>query len=247
MEFLALLASLPSESDILLSFFKNTRMTKINNKIIYKSTFEGKKILLLNSGIGKVNAAHSVTFLIEHFPVRGIINFGIGGAYRHSGLEHGDIAVALKEVYGDEGAFTQAGWKGLQEIDIPLIMKGKKIYFNEFPLDRSLLERALKCLNPITHHVSPITNIKSGNFVTVSSVSGTQKRAHELEKRFHAVCENMEGAAVAQVCTLYNIPMLEIRGISNIAGVRDKRTWRAERASENCQQAVLNIISSGCI
>ncbi|MCK5512174.1 MAG: futalosine hydrolase, partial [Thermodesulfovibrionia bacterium] len=91
---------------------------------------------------------------------------------------------------------------------------------------------------------SRITRVKSGAFVTVSTSTGTHTRAVELEKRFKAICENMEGAAIAQICTLYNIPMFEIRGVSNIVGVRDKRKWNLPRASDNCQEAVLKMISS---
>jgi futalosine hydrolase len=84
--------------------------------------------------------------------------------------------------------------------------------------------------------------IKTGNFITVSAVSGSQKRAKDLGKRFGAVCENMEGAAIAQVCALYELPMIELRGISNMAGVRDKRKWNLKIASENCQKLVLETI-----
>ena len=51
----------------------------------------------------------------------------------------------------------------------------------------------------------------------------------------------MEGAAIAQVCTIYKIPMLEIRGISNIVGERDKRKWNLGLASENCQKLLLKL------
>ena len=53
----------------------------------------------------------------------------------------------------------------------------------------------------------------------------------------------MEGAAIAQVCAIYNIPVFEIRGISNIAGIRDKRRWNLSLASENCQKAGMELIS----
>jgi futalosine hydrolase len=121
-----------------------------------------------------------------------------------------DIAIAEKEIYGDEGVITAKGWKGIREIGIPLVTKKGKKFLNEFPLDRRLWRGAVTCLRPVTHYTSRITKIQSGNFVTVSTVSGTRKRAQELERRFQAICENMEGAAVAQVCTIYNIPMLDI-------------------------------------
>ncbi len=78
--------------------------------------------------------------------------------------------------------------------------------------------------------------------MTVSAATGTNKRAEELEKRFSAVCENNEGEAIAQICAIYGIPLFEIRGISNTAGVRDKRKWNLKLASENCQKAVLEMI-----
>ena len=121
------------------------------------------------------------------------------------------------------------------ETGIPLVEAGKNKYYNEIPLDRVL---AQKCIN-YTHMVA---RSMVGSFVTVSATSGTHKRALNLEKRFDAICENMEGAAIAHVCILYKVPFLEIRGISNIAGVRDKRRWRLKHASRNCQKAALEII-----
>ena len=56
--------------------------------------------------------------------------------------------------------------------------------------------------------------------------SGLAVRGNELAARFNAICENMEGAAAAQVCTLYEVPFLELRGISNL--VEDRNTARVE-------------------
>ncbi len=241
MEFLAILTSVPFESEIILSQLKNVRKTEIAGKTAYKGKLSNINILLMNTGIGDVNAAHSATGIIEHFPIRYIINSGVGGAYPHARLEIGHIAIALKEIYSDKGVISSKGQKGLKEIGIPLVQAGRRKYFNEFPFDKNLVQKVLK---RITHHASRITEIKSGNFITVSSATGTYKRALELEKKFNAICENMEGAAIAQVCAIYKIPMLEIRGISNIVGERNKRKWNLKLASENCQRAVLRVIKS---
>ncbi len=284
MEFLALLSSMPFESNKILSQLKNIRRTKIAGKTVCTGKLLNTGILLMNTGIGKVNAAHSATGIIEKFPVRGIINLGVGGAYPESGLKVGDIAVALREIYGDEGVISLKGrdrpayrtgrlvpsWKNLKSIGIPLVQTGRKKYFNEFPLDKKIAQKVLDSIPPNPPQLSCLPlpqllssdrktqgqdvaageskkrgcRVKSGNFITVSSTTGTHKRAVELKKRFNAICENMEGAAIAQVCAIYKIPMLEIRGISNIAGIRDKRKWNLKLASENCQKAVLGIISS---
>lgn len=238
MKFLAMLSSMPLESDTVLAHLKNVHAVEVAGKIVYKGRLSGNDILLLNTGIGKVNAAHSATCIIEHFPVRGIVNIGVGGAYPGSGLNIGDIASASKEIYGDEGVITSKGWESLKKIGIPLVQDGKKRYFNEFLLDKTL---SIKSVRLVTRHSSLIT--KSGPFITVSAATGTRKRAIELEKRFNAICENMEGAAIAQICTIYKIPMLEIRGISNIAGERNKKKWDLKLASENCQNVILSLLT----
>ena len=224
---------MPFESDLVLASMKTPRASEVAGKKVYKGSLSGVKILLLNTGIGKINAAHSATIVIENFQVSKIINFGIGGAYPGSGLVNGDVAIASKEILGDEGVITSKGWEGLAKIGIPLVLVGRKKYFNEFPVG--------------VIHELPLHDdfkIKSGAFVTVSAASGSTQRAKEIKRRFSAICENMEGAAIAQTCMIYNIPAFEIRGISNTAGVRDKRRWDMELASLNCQKVAMEAICS---
>lgn len=237
MKFISLMTSVPLESDIVLSSMKCKRTRIIAGKTVFQCRHNGRRILLVHTGIGKVNAAHAATAIIERFHIQCMIHFGIGGASPGSGLTKGDLAVATHEIFGDEGVFGEQDRKGMERIGIPLVRTRNKTFFNTYPLDRQLLCKALSTL-------SGIKTVKKGNFVTLSAVSGTQKRARELEKRFHAICENMEGAALAQICTMYGIPLLELRGISNTAGVRDKRRWDFKGASENCQKAVLEVIES---
>lgn len=201
----------------------------------------GKRVILAVSGIGKVNAAHATTSLIHEFPPAMIINIGIGGAYPSSGLKTGDVAIAEKEIYGDEGVLLKDGFHGLDLIGIPLVKRGRKKYFNAFPLDKPLIRKAVRAAQLVTHHASPVT-VKKGTFLTLSTCTGTKKRAIELERRFGAVCENMEGAAIAQICSIYGIPFAEIRGISNIVEDRDLSKWNIKLAAENCQKAALEFI-----
>jgi len=245
MKFFAILSSMPFESEKVIAVTKKVRTAKVAGKTVYRGKLSGHDVLLLNSGLGKVNAAHSATCLIENYPVKGVINIGVGGAYPGSGLKIGDVAIASKEIYGDEGVITSKGWDSLKKIGIPLVLDGKNKYFNEFLLNKKLLQKVKDRIPPNP----PLQKggwgdfqIKSGPFITVSSTTGTRKRAVELEERFNAVCENMEGAAIAQVCTIYKIPMLEIRGISNIVGERDKRKWNLGLASENCQKLLTKLL-----
>lgn len=243
MKCIALLSSMPFESDKVLASLKSIRETKVAGKTIYSGKLQGSDCLLLNTGMGKVNAAHSATLVREKFPVKKIVNMGVGGAYPGSGLNIGDVAIATKEVYGDEGVIDSYGWHSLKKTGIPLVQKKNKKYFNEYPIKISSISPLQGMIKTWSEEVKEEFRVLSGSFVTLSAVTGTGVRAAELEKRFKAVCENMEGAAIAQVCSIYEIPFFEIRGISNIAGVRDKRKWNFRLAAKNCQEAVIKIIN----
>lgn len=237
---IGLISAVPLEGKIILRNLK-----KIHEKVpyglaLYQGKIYDKSVVYIASGIGKTNASCGTTILIERFSPSIIVNFGVGGAYPSSCLKRGDIAVAEKEIYGDEGVSLNDGFHTAEVIGIPFFIKAGKRYFNEFQLDKRLFKMAVR-ISRITCYTSHIT-VKSGPFLTISTCTGTLKRAKELEKKFHAICENMEGAAVAHVCISYGIPVVEIRGISNIVEDRDMKQWDIRMAAENCQKVVMEFL-----
>ncbi|GFP22068.1 futalosine hydrolase, partial [Candidatus Hakubella thermalkaliphila] len=113
-------------------------------------------IIHIISGIGKTNAAHAATLLIEKFSPSAVINFGIGGAYPSANLRAGDIAIADKEIYGDEGLWLKDGFHKTDEIGIPLLKKDRKKYFNEFPLDRKFIGKVMDVFKRQLHPPHPL-------------------------------------------------------------------------------------------
>lgn len=231
---IGLISSIPEEGKKIVREIKKPDVFVSPHLRIIRGQIYNRDVTYVASGIGKTNAAHAATILIEKFSPELVILFGVGGAYPSAGLEVGDIAVAEKEIYGDEGVLAKDGFHGTESIGIPLLKEGRKKYFNEFPLDKNLIKH-------VTRYALRVTNFKAGTFVTVSTCTGTRKRALELRKRYGAICENMEGAAVAHICAIYGAPMLEIRGISNIVEGRDKNKWDIRLAAENCQKAVMEM------
>jgi len=116
------------------------------------------------------------------------------------------------------------------------LLKNDLEYFNTFAMDKKLSQFAIKASKDIG------LKVHSGNFITVSQCSGTLKTGEIIRKRFNGICENMEGAAVAHICAKYAIPMIEIRGISNIIEDRDLKKWNIPLAVSNCCKAVNEII-----
>lgn len=201
-------------------------------KTISEGKLHGKHIVFTHCGVGKVNAAHSATLLLENYNIDLMILFGIGGAYT-GGI--GDVAVAASENYGEEGVLTNEGWKPMEFTGFPLLKKEKE-YYNTFPVDADSVRFALSVSKNMGF------NVYSGNFVTVSLCSGTGESGEQMRKRFNGICENMEGAAVAHICTLYGIPMLEIRGISNMAENRDMKKWNIPLSVSHCNKVVSEVV-----
>jgi futalosine hydrolase len=209
-------------------------------------TLSGRPCRLVVTGMAPVNAAHALTREVER---RGrpalVIQVGIGGAFVQSGLSVGAVALATEEVYGDVGVITPDGWLSSEGIGIPLVPAAegasaatsgqaaadRPARFNQFPLDAALVERAAR-----------VCGARTGRFLTLSQVTGVRALADELHARFGAVCESMEGAAAAHVCALYDLPFLEVRGISNLVEDRDRSKWRIPEAARAAQDAVLKVV-----
>lgn len=183
-----------------------------------------QRIRFVRMGIGPVNAAHAVTLAIAQNRPGAIIVCGVGGAYPSSGLQLGDVVAAEVEIYGDLGAQSSNGFLDMRALGLPVVDGLASPLFNELPMQ----------LFPAPQRV---------NFVTVSTCSGREADARQLEARTKGGVENMEGAAVAHVANLHGIPVGEIRGISNIATTRDKSSWRLEEAAGASQRALLEWLS----
>jgi futalosine hydrolase len=181
---------------------------------------DDRRVRLLQTGVGPVNAAHAVTLAIAKEKPKAIIVCGVGGAYPASGLSLGDVVCAEREIYGDLGAQSPDGFLDMKALGFPVVSGPSAPLFNELPMQ----------LFPVTRRVI---------FVTVSTCTGTSASAEQLQTRTGGAVENMEGAAVAHVAHLHGIPVGELRGISNLVTNRDKGTWKLQEAAEAAQRALL--------
>jgi len=237
---IGLVCSVIKEASGLINHIKKRKFFQYFNIEIISGLINNKNIILVISGVGKVNAAHATTFLILKYKPEVIINFGIAGAFPGSGVSIGDIAIAQREIYADEGIYMTRGFSDMRFIGIPLLKNsnGKALY-NELVFNERLLVSVMNSLQKKGHLV------KKGNFITVSTITATKDRADYLRKRFSPICESMEGAAVAHVCLKQGVNnFLEIRGISNFVGPRDKKAWDINAAVTGTERAVLDILEA---
>lgn len=180
---------------------------------------------VLVTGVGAVNAAITLTQFLERHGARAILSCGIGGSYPGAGLRVATAVWAESECYGDLGAASANGFLDMRALGFAVIAGASPVY-NILPV--SLRPRGATTLP----------------FITVNTCTGTDAAAREVEARTRGAVENMEGAAIAHVAALYGIPMGEVRGISNLAGNRDRAAWRVKEAAAAAQEALLHSIDT---
>ena len=236
---IALLAAVAEETVLIRKTLSGSIPETVDGMLLLTGRIHGQDVCLAHGGIGKAAAAAATVSLLHSCQPKALLLFGCGGAYPNSGLDIGDLALADSEIFGDEGVATRHGFEDLAAMGLPM-RKGDETFFNNWPTDSRLQERARAAL--IDQPGKSRIKLAKGAFVTVSTCTGTTAKAIEIEARTGGICENMEGAAVALACRQLSVPFLEIRGISNRVEDRDTSRWDLTTAMAAVQEAVISLL-----
>lgn len=206
-----------------------------------RPVFEGRigktRVRLLITGPGMVNTAQGMTAAIECDRPSMILMTGCAGGFERAGLNIGDIGVAEGE--NDAHLGIEPEEQGMPPYPLPFDLEeidGKAIGAR-IPLDTDLSRETAAILKEGFKN-TPV-NIVCGPFVTVSTITATDRGAAGLFNRFHACMESMEGVAGAHVATHYGIPFIEMRCASNLVGKRDREGWDLSLACGRSTEAAV--------
>ena len=195
MKKIGIVFAMKEELDALLSKVELKNSYEIFDLTFYECEFNNMECVLVECGIGKVNAARSTQILIDNMKVECIINIGVAGGVSKE-LDICDIVVGEKLIQHD---FDLTGFNH-EKGYIPNV--GKYIKSDEY-----LVKIAMDNCEGIKVHKGVIA---SGDiFVT------EEKMSDKINTKFDALCVEMEGASIAQVCYLSHVPFLVIRSISD--------------------------------
>ena len=181
---------------------ENVEVQTFGGMDFYKGNFEGKSVVVVRSGIGKVNAAVCAQILADRYQVSGIVNTGIAGSLMAK-IDIGDIVLSTDALQHDMDA-TNFGYPAGQITRLDVV---------SFPADPKLLALAKECCG----RVNPEIHTYEGRVVSGDQFISDQKKKDWLIETFHGYCTEMEGAAIAQAAYLNGIPFLIIRAISDKA------------------------------
>lgn len=209
------------EMEAVKEIMENINSIEIYNLKIYTGTINKKEFLLVRSGVGKVNAARVCQIITDKFDLECIINVGSAGGLNEN-LNIGDIVIGEKLVQHDFDVTAFGREKGF----IPETGKF-------FECNKALLEKSKK-INIDNQKI--LTGVIGSGDVFLTDTNLKEK----LKKDFNCDCVEMEGAAIAQVCTLNKIPFLVIRSISDIPNGKNEIDFNEylKFASKNCAEFI---------
>lgn len=194
-----------------------------------RGTLESVPTVAVATGVGKVNAAALTALAVTALKPRALLLVGIGGAYSGAGLALGEAVLAESETHVDTGVGHGATWLGLKSIGFPLLPavgSRSAALYNQLPLA------------PGTTALAAQLGVKAVPFGTSEAVTADAATASLLRSLHGVAVESMEGAAVAQVAAALQVPLYQVRGVSNLVGDRDKTNWRINDAvAASCRTA----------
>ncbi len=187
------------------------RETVVQDKLTYYSGWiNNRPVVLVRSGAGKVNAALCAATLIKVFAIKCIIMVGMGGALVRR-LGHGDIIISEDLIHHD----MEATRLGLPPGTIP----GLKV--RSMAADTYLRELARRSSSVLVG-----VNVCQGRILTGDQFISDKGKLTFLKTLYNGQCVDMEGAALAQVCLLCNIPFVVIRCIAERTNGKFMRKYK---------------------
>ena len=181
---------------------KDAKKTTIAGMDFYEGTINEQSVVVVRSGIGKVNAAMCAQTLAVVYHVSALINTGIAGSL-DAKINIGDIVLSTDTLEHDMDAVAF----GYEVGQIP------RMDTLSFRADETL--RAIA--KEVCQEVNPDISVFEGRIVSGDQFVSSKEKKEWLVETFHGNCTEMEGAAIAHVAYLNQIPFLIIRAISDKA------------------------------
>ncbi len=209
-------------------------MTDISEENIYNLKFfegkiNGKECVLVECGVGKVNSSRTTQILIDKFDIEYVINVG-SAATATDELEIGDMVIGERIVQHDFDITAFGHKKGY------ISNVGDYIYSS-----KDLIEKYKSAIENIENqdYKIKIGTIASGD-IFCTEIAMKEK----INQKFNADAIEMEGAAIAQVCYLDNVPFIIVRSISDTPNGNNSTTFEEylKLASERCSKILKNMI-----
>jgi futalosine hydrolase len=179
------------------------------------------------TGVGLLPSTYAIMQLISGLKPDLIIQIGIAGSFNPA-IRLGAAVVVGREVIADMGVHEKDGYHDIFELGLT--------EQNMPPFELGAI---------VNHHANLIeaASLPVVSGVSVNEISTNPQKIILFAEKYKADIESMEGAAIHYVCALQQIPFLQIRGISNMVGERDKTKWEISESLLAATTACINFIN----
>ncbi len=230
---IGIIGAMEIEVKSLVSAMENPAKTETANLVFYSGMLKGKNVTVVQSGVGKVNAALCAQILCREFKCECVINTGIAGAMAE-GLGIFDFVVSTAAVHHD----VDVKIFGYEYGHVP------GISVRDFPADEKLVDAVEKAFT--------VSDVCKGHKLVKGLVaSGDQfissgEKKNFIKNTFNAACCEMEGASIAHACYLNNTPFVIVRCMSDMAddGATSTYSFNEETAAAESADVMLHILEN---
>lgn len=226
-----IIGAMELEVETLKKHMKVTQTTKVASMDFVEGTLEGaaSPVVVVRSGVGKVNAGVCVQILNDVFHVTQIINTGVAGSL-DANINIGDIVVSEDAVYHD----VDATIFGYQPGEVPQLGR------LAFTADKRLISAAVCACKK----AAPEIDVFEGRVLSGDQFISDHDRKVKMTQLFHGDCVEMEGCAIAHAATLNNIPFVIIRAISDKADNSAEMDYPVfeKAAAQHCAHIVMEML-----
>lgn len=222
---IGIIGAMEVEIDSLRTQMEIHDITTMARMTFYRGCLDRTEIVLVKSGVGKVNAAVCAQILINHFQVTHIINTGVAGSLDNR-IDIGDMVISKDAMYHDVDATVFGYSRG----EIPQM---DMVSFAADPLLRRIASDAVRAAAPDIHSYE-------GTILSGDQFISTREKKEDLMQNFQGLCAEMEGAAIAQTAWLNQTPYVILRAISDKAdeSVEESYAEFEGKAARHCADIV---------
>nr|WP_229311167.1 5'-methylthioadenosine/adenosylhomocysteine nucleosidase [Larkinella soli] len=239
----ALLGAFDEEVKLVQQNIRKPKVVTLNGIRFVTGRIRGRRVVVAETGIGKVNAAMTTATVLTHFKPEQVLFTGIAGGVNPD-LQPGDLVIARQTAHHDYGYITFQQQKTNQTRNAIT----KELNPTYFPADSMLVVKARQAARSTTFEPIPSTSrppsVVEGIVVTGDVFVSSEEKVKSLRSEFKADATEMEGAAVAQVCYQQKVPCLIIRSLSDKANsnARQDMLTFVKIAARNSANLVMNIV-----
>ena len=195
----------------------------------HEGMLDGRSVVVVECGVGKVNAALCVQMLADLYDVTHVVNTGVAGSL-DARINIGDFVVSTEALYHDVDVCNL----GYEPGQVPGMQR-------LFPADKDLRREALAAIAA----AAPDQQAFEGRIVSGDQFIRDDDVKQRLASQFGGLCSEMEGTAIAHACTLNGIAFVIIRAISDKADGSDSVLYPVfeVKAAKHCAQITEYLVS----